>query len=85
MIVVAYERAPKLCPNGHRLGPNRVVVGWMPCSCETAVTSSGAHGHRLYACSSCGAEVLIPPHTAPVRVGVQWPLKKDREDTPQDP
>lgn len=23
------EDAPTHCPNGHRLGPNRVLVGWL--------------------------------------------------------
>lgn len=77
----SYERAPKVCPEGHRLGPNRVVVGWIPCSCETALRPSGAMGHRTYRCASCGADILIPPHTGPALFGVQWPAREDRADS----
>lgn len=50
------ERPPARCPNGHHLGPHKVLVGWYPCLC-----SSGHTGHRTYYCRTCGAEVWRPP------------------------
>ncbi len=75
--VASYGRAPKRCPNGHRLGPHRVVVGWTPCTCATALRPSGASGHRTYLCIVCDAEILIPPHTGPPFSGVQWAAEAD--------
>ncbi len=59
--VVSYERAPKRCPNGHRLGPHRVVVGWTPCTCATALRPSGATGHRTYRQSSAKRKSSFRP------------------------
>jgi len=77
--VVSYERPPKFCPNGHRLGPRRVVLGWTPCTCATALRPSGATGHRTYLCIVCDAQILIPPHTGPPFSGVQWPPGQPQE------
>ncbi len=82
--VVSYERAPKRCPNGHRLGPHRVVVGWTPCTCATALRPSGASGHRTYLCIVCEAEIAIPPHTGPRFSGVQWPPRPTQEQPRRD-
>jgi len=38
---------------GHRLGPNRALVGRQPCSC--------CGGHMTWACRQCGAVVYAPP------------------------
>lgn len=43
--VARSERAPSRCPAGHRLTPNRVLVGWIPCDC-----TPGAGGHRTWTC-----------------------------------
>lgn len=40
------EPSPTHCPNGHRLGPNRVVVGWDN-MLEVPV--------RTWTCLKCGA------------------------------
>lgn len=61
------ERAPTRCPNGHRLGPRTVLVGWVPCDC-----TPGAGGHRVYTCRSCDVTIGRPPHVGPPRPGVQW-------------
>lgn len=82
--MVFYERAPTRCPNGHRLGPRRVVVGWTPCTCATALRPSGATGHRTYLCIVCDAEILIPPHTGPPFSGVQWPPRQTLEQPQSD-
>jgi hypothetical protein len=50
------ERPPLTCPNGHPLGPNRVLVGWLPCSCQ------GGLGHRTYQCRACAGWVYRPEH-----------------------
>jgi hypothetical protein len=45
---------PRHCPNGHQLGPNRVLVGHQPCS-------GGCHGgHTTWECSSCNAIAYSP-------------------------
>lgn len=82
--VVSYERAPKRCPNGHRLGPHRVVVGWTPCTCPTALRPSGATGHRTYLCIVCEAEIFVPPHTGPLFSGVRWPPRQTQEQPRPD-
>ena len=82
--VVSYERAPKRCLNGHRLGPHRVVVGWTPCTCATALRPSGATGHRTYLCIVCEAEIFVPPHTGPLFSGVRWPPRQTQEQPRPD-
>jgi len=52
------EIAPEHCPNGHPFGPNRVLVGWAPCSCPG--TARGRGGHRTYSCRACGATIYRP-------------------------
>lgn len=74
MCVALQERAPTICPVGHRLIPNRVLVGWIPCDCTL-----GAGGHRTWTCGERAVEILEPSHTGPVQVGVQWPAKEDPE------
>jgi hypothetical protein len=45
------ELPPATCPNGHRLGPGRVLVGWQACDCG---------GHRTWACRECDGVVYGP-------------------------
>lgn len=47
---VNIEVSPDYCPNGHRLGPNRVLLGWEP----------GTPGWRTYICTRCRAVIRIP-------------------------
>lgn len=51
------ERAPRQCPNGHLLAPNRTLVGWEVCGCVTAHNG----GHRTHYCRECGATIRTPP------------------------
>jgi hypothetical protein len=44
------EVAPEYCPNGHQLGPNRVLVGWQP----------GDPGWRTHSCLKCAATIRTP-------------------------
>jgi len=45
---------PEHCPNGHRLGPNRTLVGNQPCDC----------GRDMYwACRTCDAGIYAPELT----------------------
>lgn len=48
------EPEPWLCPNDHRLGPGRVLVGSMACP------AVGGH-HRTHCCRTCGAVIMWPP------------------------
>jgi hypothetical protein len=45
--------APAVCPNGHQLGPERLLVGHQPCSCPG--------GHTTWTCIECGAVTYAPP------------------------
>ncbi|MBM4657350.1 hypothetical protein GS640_17790 [Rhodococcus hoagii] len=65
------ERAPKLCPNGHPLGPGKVLVGWFACAC----TERG--GHRTYDCLTCGAILYRPPHWGRRDYGNRWRQKRE--------
>lgn len=65
--MLSIERAPKHCPNGHPLGPRRMLVGWVPCTCTPDAT-----GHRTYQCRRCDAVIERPPHVGPRWFGVQW-------------
>lgn len=42
---------PARCPNGHLLGPHRVLVGWSPCPCR---------GHATWTCRTCDAMIYHP-------------------------
>lgn len=50
-------QAPDYCPYGHRLGPNQVLVGWLPCGCAWAMApgwdGEPIRGHRTYYCTAC--------------------------------
>lgn len=47
--------APRHCPNGHQLGPDRVLVGRQPCG------GIDPGGHLTWSCVECGATVYAPP------------------------
>jgi hypothetical protein len=44
-------RPPEHCPRGHRLSPNRALVGHQPCGCGRR------GGHMTWACLECAAMV----------------------------
>jgi hypothetical protein len=46
--------APTHCPNGHRLGPNRSLVGHVACS------GHGGGGHTIWHCLECVAITYGP-------------------------
>lgn len=50
------EDAPTHCPNGHRLGPGRVLVGWMAPRAGTL-----EQGYRTHECRECGAVTKWEP------------------------
>lgn len=56
--------APKWCTNGHRLGPNRVLVGYIRCGCEKTRTG----GHITWSCRvrGCGDILYSDNHDADV-------------------
>ena len=47
------EDAPTHCPNGHPLGPDRVLVGW-----DAGRHGSLDHGHRIFICRQC--DTIMP-------------------------
>ncbi|WUI02120.1 hypothetical protein OHR68_10020 [Spirillospora sp. NBC_00431] len=58
---------PATCPNGHKLQPGRVLVGWSPCTCEAAWA---AHkGHRTTQCRDCQDEGWTTVRYAPEHIG----------------
>ena len=55
------------CPNGHELGPGRVLEGWSPCGCPPALA---AHkGHRTTQCEPCRLEGVTTVRYAPEHIG----------------
>ncbi|MGA5467195.1 hypothetical protein [Mycobacterium sp. NPDC050041] len=55
-------RPPKHCPNGHSLGPGRVLVGNQPCgACRRG-------GHTSWMCRECEAIIYRPPMGSACRV-----------------
>jgi hypothetical protein len=56
------EPSPDHCPNGHRLGPGRVLVGWLPCHCAR---DPNRLGYRTWTCQTCDATIYAPEHTDP--------------------
>lgn len=46
--------APRECPNGHRLGPGRVLVGHQVCGGEDP------GGHTTWTCLECDGTVYAP-------------------------
>lgn len=48
-------KAPSSCPNGHTLGPNRVLVGHVAC------LGHGGGGHTSWHCRICDATTYGPP------------------------
>lgn len=51
---------PTECPAGHPLGPNRVLVGYVPCSCTDSVLR-----HQTWTCRTCGRQAFDPPCSNP--------------------
>lgn len=51
------EELPEVCEAGHRLGPGRMLVGWLPCGC-----TPGFLGHRSVTCLECGVVWYRPGH-----------------------
>lgn len=56
------EAAPATCAAGHRLGPGRVLVGWLGCTC-----APGHYGHRTWLCRECGHTTYEPLHVDPAQ------------------
>jgi hypothetical protein len=56
---------PERCHRGHEWGPGRVIVGWMPCDCPSAITASGM-GHLWVRCQEpgCSSVWYQPTHQA---------------------
>lgn len=46
---------PRECPNGHKLGPDRVLVGHQVCGGEDP------GGHTTWTCLECDATIYAPP------------------------
>jgi len=44
-------------------GANRVLVGWMPCSCQQL-----CGGHRTYHCRTCDAVIYRPEHRTQLHI-----------------
>ena len=61
------EARPPRCPAGHRLGPDQVLVGALPCLCYSA---THPRMHRTWRCVRCDACWVWPP----CRKNPQWPI-----------
>lgn len=54
--------APKVCPQGHPLGPGQMLVGHQPCA------GYCGSGHLTWTCNECGAVIYHPPTGAGCRL-----------------
>jgi len=61
------EARPTVCPAGHRLGPDRMLVGALPCLCYSA---QHPRVHRTWRCVACDACWVWPP----CREHPEWPI-----------
>lgn len=50
---------PRVCGNGHRLGPGRVLLGTVLCGCAAV----GRGEHRLWSCRVCGHVTFADGHS----------------------
>lgn len=50
---------PRVCGNGHRLGPGRVLLGTVLCGCATNRRGE----HRVWQCRVCGHVTFAGGHT----------------------
>lgn len=57
---------PAECPGGHRWGPGRAYVGWMPCG-ECPAGLANFNGHHYLRCKLCRWEWFYPAHE-----GQEW-------------
>ncbi|MFG2001665.1 hypothetical protein ACGFNU_21190 [Spirillospora sp. NPDC048911] len=57
----------QICPNGHELGPGRVLEGWAPCGCPPAL--GAFKGHRTTQCEICRAEGFTTVRYVPEHIG----------------
>jgi hypothetical protein len=53
---------PKLCPNGHQLGPGKMLVGHQPCA------GYCGSGHTTWSRNECGESIYHPPTAAGCRL-----------------
>jgi hypothetical protein len=53
MPVRLFDSAPEYCPYDHRLGPGKVVRGWLPCICDGALGGRPGNGHLWILCRTC--------------------------------
>ncbi len=79
MAVYTDANPPRMCGNGHRLGPNRVLLGFLLCGCERvdeAHRGTGG-GHRSWTCRVCGHVTIADGHTDDAALDTQPPPLSD--------
>lgn len=56
---------PGTCANGHELGPGKLSLSWVWCTCK----QPASNGHHVAYCrvDGCGAEPRRPPGCSSVR------------------
>jgi hypothetical protein len=70
---------PRACGNGHRLGPDRVLLSFLLCHCDK-IPAGRRHtggGHRTWTCRVCGHVTFSDGHTDDTALVTQPPPLSD--------
>jgi hypothetical protein len=70
---------PRTCGNGHRLGPNRVLLSFLLCHCDR-IAPERRHtggGHRTWQCRVCGDVTFSDGHSDDTQLASQPPPLSD--------
>lgn len=58
-----------VCPYGHPLVPGRILVGWAPCQCASALAGLRGRGHRTTQCLACADRNITSVRYEPEHLG----------------
>lgn len=73
MVGYSDTNPPRTCGNGHRLGPNRVLVGTVQCECAPGRRRE----HRCWQCRVCGHLTFADGHTDDTLIRSHLPAFSD--------
>lgn len=70
---------PRTCGNGHRFGPNRVLLSFLLCRCDAVPPEDRGvgGGHRTWMCRVCGHVTFSDGHVDDNALDAPPPLLGD--------